>query len=179
MTVRQGALQFMMPIDGDKIWQPSLASRRLLEEHLCFWGQKCKEGRKGSKHPCQLLQRVHILICCMLQKCTTFPKTTYNSLGWSFCYKSSFVQKNYIFPQNRNARHFQYAHYTLIVFVLEIQCKLMFCVEVRSFSLEANALGAKLVARLVRALKWKPFPSPFGSLIQCQKHRRKAGGHQP
>ena len=53
----------------------------------------------------------------------------------------------------RNARHFQYAHYTLIVFVLEIQCKLMFCVEVRSFSLEANALGAKPVARLVRALK--------------------------
>ena len=86
-----GALQFMMPIDGDKIWQPSLASRRLLEEHLCFCDQKCKEGRKGSKHPCQLLQRVHILICSMLQKCTTFPKTTHNSLGWLLCCKSSFV----------------------------------------------------------------------------------------
>ena len=77
-------MKFMMPIDGDKIWQPSLVSRRLLEEHLCFWGQKYKEGRKGSKHPCQLLQTVHILICCMLLKCTTFPKTTHNSLGWIF-----------------------------------------------------------------------------------------------
>ena len=91
MAVHQEALQFMMPIDGDKIWHPSLVPRRLLVEHWCFQGQKCKEGKKGSKHPCQLLQRVHILICCMLQKCTTFPETTHNSLGFLVCYKSSFV----------------------------------------------------------------------------------------
>ena len=88
-------------IHGDKIWQPSLASRRLLEEHLWLGGQKCKEGRKGSKHPCQLLQRVHILICCMLQKCTTFPKTTHNSIGWLLCYHTVRKSRN-IWGQKRS-----------------------------------------------------------------------------
>ena len=72
MTVRQGALQFMMPIDGDKIWQPSLVSRRLLEEHLCFWGVR-KEEKGANIHANYCKEFTSLFVVCY-RNARPFPK---------------------------------------------------------------------------------------------------------